>query len=376
MLTCARPLCYNPRTSQSGERHLPTLKRCVPGFVLIALASSVLLFSDWDQRISKRGGVRRVAVFQHASQPLLDDGVAGILDGLSSAGFADGKNIVIRRFNAENDIAASNAIAKQITGGEYELVLTSSTLSMQAAANANRAGRAKHVFGIVADPASAGVGISRDNPLDHPRHMTGIGTFLPVKPAFELAKRLNPSLRSVGVAWNPGESNSEAFTKRARATCSEMGLKLMEANVDNSSGVLEAASSLVSRGADALWVGGDVTVMVAIDAVIAAARKGRIPVFSIVPPMVDRGAIFDYGANFFDVGKQTGALAAQILNGAEIAQIPVRNYVPERILINKTAAKGLRQVWTIPEDLTAKADVVIDEQGRHQKAPRTVLNGK
>ncbi|MBM3813298.1 MAG: hypothetical protein FJW20_16860 [Acidimicrobiia bacterium] len=172
-------------------------------------------------------------------------------------------------------------------------------------ANANQAGAVKHVFGIVADPPGAGVGISRSNPLEHPKHLVGIGTFLPVKPAFELARTLNPALRTVGVVWNPGESNSEAFTKQARQVCGELGLNLLEATIENSSAVSEAATSLVARGADALWVGGDVTVMVAIDTVVAAARKGGIPVFSIVPPMVDRGAIFDYGANFYEVGKDT-----------------------------------------------------------------------
>jgi putative ABC transport system substrate-binding protein len=346
---------------------LASLKRCLFGLILIALACAGLLLSDWNQR-SATGGVRRIAILQHVSQPLLDDGVAGILDGLAAAGFVDGKSVSARRFNAENDIATANAIAKEITSGEYEVVLTASTLSLQAVANANRAGRAKHVFGIVADPASAGVGISRENPLEHPRHLVGIGTFLPVKPAFELAKRLNPALKTIGVVWNPGESNSEAFTKKAREACQELGLELREATIENSSGVLEAAGSLVSRGVDALWVGGDVTVMVAIDSVITAARRGGSPVFSIVPPSVERGAIFDFGANFYEVGKDVGALAAEVLRGADMTKIPIRNVVPERILINTTAVKGLKQQWHFPNDLMAKADVIIDTTGRHEKA--------
>ncbi len=235
------------------------------------------MLSDVDQRKSSKRHIPRVAVFQHVSQPLLDDGVAGILAGLSDAGYVDGTNISIQKFNAENDIATSNAIAKQITAGQFDMVLTASTLSLQAVANANRDGKTIHVFGIVADPPSAGVGISRENPLDHPRRLVGIGTFLPVKPAFQLARQFNPALKSIGVAWNPGESNSEAFTKKAREATKEMGIQLLEATIENSSGVYEASSSLVARGAEALWVGGDVTVMVAIDAVVGAARKGGIP---------------------------------------------------------------------------------------------------
>ena len=355
---------------------MASLKRCLLGIVLIALACAALLVSDWNQRTGAAGAVRKIAIFQHASQPLLDDGVAGILDGLAGAGFIDGKNVAITRFNAENDMATANAIARQITSGEFELVITASTLSLQAVANANRGGRTKQVFGIVADPAGAGVGISRENPLDHPKHLVGIGTFLPVKPAFEMAKRLNPALKTVGVVWNPGESNSEAFTRKARQACQELGLDLREATVENSSGVLEAASSLVSRGVDALWVGGDVTVMVAIDSLVAVARKAGIPVFSIVPPSVERGALFDYGANFNDVGRDTGALAAQVLRGADMRKIPIRNMVPERILVNQTALKGLKQQWRFPDDLLAKADVVIDDSGRHQKSALRALARK
>jgi ABC-type uncharacterized transport system substrate-binding protein len=340
------------------------------------LACAVLLYSDWDQRTGSKRHIPKVAILQHASQPVLDEGVAGMLDGLSGGGFIDGKNISIRRYNAENDLATGNAIAKQITSGEYDLVITCSTLSMQAVANANRAGHVKHVFGIVADPASAGVGVSRDNPLGHPKHLVGISSFLPVKPVFALAKQFNPQLKSIGVAWNPGESNSEAYTKKAREAAKDLGLELMEATIENSSGVLEAANSLVSRGADALWVGGDVTVLVAIEGVISAARKGGIPVLSIIPPTVDRGAILDYGTNFYEVGKDVGELAASVLNGADPAKIPIKNMVPRKVLVNKVALKGLKQTWRFPDDLVASADVVIDESGRHAKVSQRPLARK
>ena len=160
---------------------------------------------------------------------------------------------------------------------------------MQAVANANRDGRTKHVFGIVADPFSAGVGLDRANPLHHPAHMVGQGSFLPVDEAFMLAKKALPSLKTVGIAWNPAESNSEAFTRKAREACHRMGLTLLEANVENTSAVMEAVQSLASRGAQALFVSGDNTMMSAIGSAIDAARKARIGVFTIVPGAAERG---------------------------------------------------------------------------------------
>jgi ABC-type uncharacterized transport system substrate-binding protein len=343
------------------------IKRLALGLILIALAASILLISDWNQRRPGANRLIKIAILQHSSQAVLDEGVRGMIAALAEQGFVDGQRISITRYNAENDVATGNAIAKEITDGRFDLVLTSSTLSMQAVANANQAGKTTHVFGLVANPFVSGVGLNRDKPLDHPRHFVGIGSFMPVADGFKLARQLFPGLNTVGVAWNPAEANSRAFTLKAREICLELGITLLEANVDNSSGVFEAASSLVARGAQALWIGGDVTVLVAADSVINAAKKGRIPVFTLTPPTTERGALFDLGANFYEVGRQTGTLAARILNGADPATIPITDFVPLKIMINKLALAGLKAPWQLPDDALARADVIIDETGKHEK---------
>jgi hypothetical protein len=135
-----------------------------------------------------------------------------------------------------------------MVNANFDLLMTVSTVSLQAVANANRGGKTVQVFGAVADPSVAGVGISRDKPLDHPRNLVGIGSFLPVADSFQIAREMFPGLKKVGVAWNPAEANSRAFTEKAREACKTMGIELLEANVENSNGVLEAEESLVARG--------------------------------------------------------------------------------------------------------------------------------
>ena len=46
--------------------------------------------------------------------------------------------------------------------------------------------------------------------------------------------------------------------------------------------------------------------LVAADAVVAAARKGRIPVFSVIPPNVTKGTLFDLGADFYEIEPASG----------------------------------------------------------------------
>jgi len=328
----------------------------------------VLLVSDWNRRQAGTRRIPHIAILQQASQPIVDEGVQGMLDGLGESGFTDGQSVTIRRYNAEGDIATANAIAKEITSGQFDLVLTATTLSLQAVANANKAGKTLHVFGLVSDPFGAGVGIRRGNPLDHPRHLVGIGTMQPVAEAFRLAKKLFPNLQTVGEAWNPAEANSEAQTRIAREIAPQLGIKLLEANVDNSAGVFEAVSSLVSRGAQALWVGGDVAVSTALESVLTAARKGGIPVFTSLPGNAQRGALFDLGANYHEVGRATGTLAGKILHGTDPATLPVEETVPHRLLVNTQALKGLRDPWRLPDDVLREATAVIDETGIHEKA--------
>ncbi len=337
------------------------------GFVLIAATSSVLLISDLGQR-HPAGSLPRVALVQHASQSALDEGVQGILEGLNARGYIDGRTMSLQRFNAENDLVTANAIAKQVVGGGFDLIITASTLSTQTVANANQAGRTRHVFGIVADPLHAGIGINPDNPAEHPAYLTGVGSLIPVDKAFELAREMNPGLTRVGLVWNTAESNSAAFTEAARAISKQLAIELLEANAENSSSVGEAAASLTARGAQALFISGDVTILVATDAVVSAGNRARIPTFSIIPPNVEKGTLFDLGANFVEVGREVGNMAADVLDGANPADIPVVNSVPERLAINTTALEGLRDRWNISDDLLARADLLIDASGIHDRS--------
>ena len=353
------------------------LKRLILGVLLIVAASAALLLSDLGRRTTTAHSIPRVGLLQHASTMLLDEGTRGAIDALAERGFVDGKTITIDQFNAHGDISVGNSIAAEMVQARYDLLLTMSTLSLQAVANANRGGKTVQVFGLVADPAVAGVGISWADPLKHPANLVGYGSFLPVPAAFAIAREMFPGLQRVGVAWNPAEANSRAFVEKAREACQQMGIELLEANVENSNSVLEAEESLVARDAEALWISGDVTVSVAVDSVVAVGRKAHIPVFSITPGKPDRGTLFDYGADFYQIGRQTGGLAAEILRGADPQKIPIRNEVPIYFVVNTTALTGLRQRWQIPPKILERANVVVNEKGiQNRKAGEQPASAK
>jgi ABC-type uncharacterized transport system substrate-binding protein len=329
------------------------------GLLLIALAGGVLLFSDRHNRRGAAAAPRRTraALVQHASVKALDDGRRGLVEQLAARGYRDGDALDLVPYNAEGDIASANAIAKDVTSGDFDLLVTLSTPSLQTVAAANKAARqTRHVFGLVSDPFAAGVGIDSADHRRHPPYMTGYGSLQPVAQLLRTIPELRPECNRLGLVWNPAESNSFAQTQLARQVCQELGIELLEASAENAAAVQEAANALVARGAEALWVSGDITVMLSTTAVIRAAQSGRIPVFTSNPPSVLRGALLDLGADYVAIGRSVGDLAADVLDGKNPADVPVENLMRSVLLVNETALDNLKDRWTLPAALRERAD--------------------
>lgn len=330
------------------------------GLFFIFLISCILLFLDLDNRQKKENELPRIAVFKHSSRPLLDNTERGIVDGLQRNGFVNGQNVMITHFCAENDLPTANTIAQNILNEKFDMVITISTPILQVMANANKQGDVIHVFGAVTDPFASGVGLSREHPDIRPAWIAGIGTFQPVEDGLLIARQMNPKLKKLGVPWCSHEVCSEACVKIARKVADSLKIDLLEVTVDNSSAVYEAVQSLISRGAEAIWVGGDNTVEIAMDMIVKATEDAGIPVFCNNPDMPAKGALFGLGANYYEVGEATAGIAAEILNGARPDTIPVRNIVPEKLFINESKISGFDQKWMITEKLRNRADKILD----------------
>jgi ABC-type uncharacterized transport system substrate-binding protein len=166
---------------------------------------------------------------------------------------------------------------------------------------------------------------------------------------------MNPKLRKIGVVWNPGESNSEACILKARNTCKELGIELLEANAGSTSEVPEAIRSILARGSQAVWVGGDTVTISSISAIVSSARAMKVPVFTNDPGDTAKGALFGVGASYHNVGVAVGEMAGKILQGSSPKSFGVENLVPEVLTVNEKLARELED-WSIPEDIRAQAN--------------------
>ncbi|MDV2888263.1 ABC transporter substrate binding protein, partial [Alkalihalophilus pseudofirmus] len=82
-------------------------------------------------------------------------------------------------------------------------------------------------------------------------------------------------------------------------------------------------------------------VVTALDAVITVAYNKKIPLFVGELDSMKKGAVAASGFDYFDIGYQSGEMAAEILSGKKKpSDIPVEPPESLKLVINKKAAKA------------------------------------
>lgn len=342
--------------------------------LLIFLASFLLLASDINQRKPHQKKTAKnypdIAIFQITSTFLIDAHVQGIVDRLGERGFIapDRKNLKI--YNPQGDMPTANAIAREIANGPFDIVITSSTLALQTFATANSATRKPHIFGAVTNPYTTGAGISGPEPNQHPPYLAGIGTFQPVREAINTACEMYPKLKRIGVVWNPAEQSSESCLIEARKTVKDLNIQLIEGVAANTSEVYEATQSIIAKGAEAIWIGGDVVATASIGLIVKLADQAGIPVFTNDPLDASKGAVFGLGADYRTVGKLTADMAVSVLEGQSPESFRIENIVPQIMEINSEVLSRYPR-WQITE---RHQNILIKQQEIRQtqeKRPET-----
>jgi putative ABC transport system substrate-binding protein len=291
----------------------------------------------------------KIGITQIVTHPALDATAQGFIEALAQAGFVEGKNVTFDKQNAQGDMANATTIAQKFAGDKVDLILSIATPTSQAAVKATST--IPIVFAAVTDPVAAGLVKNAQAPE---ANVTGVSDMLPVQPHLDLIKALVPNVKTIGLLYNAGETNSVSLVEKEKAAAAAMGLQVVEATAASSAEVLAAAQSLVGR-CDAISVLTDNTVVSALESVVKVCNENKIPLIAGDTDSVKRGAVAAYAFDYKDHGFQAGLVAVKILQGTPIAQIPVEYAQNLQLAINQAAATA--QGVTIPADLTAKAKI-------------------
>ncbi|MGA2090908.1 MAG: ABC transporter substrate-binding protein [Endomicrobiales bacterium] len=182
------------------------------------------------------------------------------------------------------------------------------------------------IFSMVLDPHYSGPNI------------TGISLDMQPHPQFELLKSLCPLVRKIGVLYSL--STTKDVIDRAKLAAHEMNIELVSLKVDSFEDVYSAIRFLGNQ-VDALWMVPDTTIYTTHttqDILLYSLRK-KLPVIGLSPAYVKAGALFSLSYDYEDIGRQTGTIALQILDGTSPELISLET--PSRIdtTINTITAK-------------------------------------
>ena len=132
-----------------------------------------------------------------------------------------------------------------------------------------------------------------------------------------------------------------------------MGYEVIDATVSKTSEVYQAAKSLVGK-VDAVFVPTDNTVVESLESAVKVCAENKLPLFSADVDSVKRGSVAAMGFDYYEHGRQTGAMAKRILDGANPGDTPVETQKELKLHINLKSAE-LMSVH-VPEDLLKAAD--------------------
>jgi putative ABC transport system substrate-binding protein len=294
--------------------------------------------------------VYKIGVTQLVTHPGIDAVRDGFIAGMKEHGLIEGKNVSYDFQNAQGQMQVAMSIAQKFVTERVDLAFPITTPSTQAMVKAARGTNIPIVFGAVTDPVAAGIVKNLDKPGGN---VTGTSDVLPIGAQFELLKQVIPSAKTIGIVFNPGESNADFVMGLVEKAAGKLKLELVKAPVSNTAEVQQAAQSLVGR-CDAMYSGASNTVDGAIEGLIKVSVSNKIPLLMAASSSLAKGGFGSVGFDYFDVGKKSSDLAALILlEGKKPGDIPVARVTNYRYYFNLNSAKatGVK----IPEELLKKA---------------------
>ncbi|PYE89050.1 ABC transporter substrate-binding protein [Phyllobacterium leguminum] len=313
--------------------------------IILALLAATALATP---ALAKDVTVAVTAIVEH---PALDATRDGVKEALAEAGFKEGENLKFVYQSAQGNAATAAQIARQFVGDAPDVIVPISTPSAQAMVSATR--DIPVVFTAVSDPLGAQLVKNMEKPGGN---VTGLSDMSPVADHVALIKEILPKAKTIGFLYNPGETNSVSLLAALKEAAAKGGLTVVESAATKSADVQGAARALVGR-ADVMYVPTDNTIVSALEGAVAVAEENKLPLFAADTDSVNRGAFAALGFNYKDVGKQTGAIVAKVLNGEKPGDIPVTVAKGTDLVVNLAAAKKMGV--ELPQAVIDRATKVI-----------------
>ena len=266
-----------------------------------------------------------VGICEQMEHVSLSEATRGFKDALVEAFGEDGV-----RFSEGNALGEQNSCATIIDGFIAEgvdLILANATWPLQAAASATSE---IPVLGTsVTDYATALDLGEFDGVIG--TNVSGTSDLVPLEDQAALIKELFPEAGTVGLLYCSGEPNSVYQVETVRAELEGMGYAC-EAYAFTDANDLGAVAQTACDESDLIYIPTDNTVAANTETVANVVIPAGVPVVGGDPGICSGCGVATITCDYYELGRLTGELAAEILRGeTDISALPVQYLEPLKV---------------------------------------------
>lgn len=273
-----------------------------------------------------------IGVIQFGSHSSLDNCYHGVEQALKET-FGD--KVTIDLQNGNFDTAACDSIAKNMVAKKYDMIIPIATPAALSAYAAAINTDIPVIFCAVSDPVAAGLVEALDFPGTN---CTGTSDILDLGAQLDLITALQPGVKKIGVLYTTSEANSISQLEILKIVARERGIEVVAQGVQGASDIPQAASSLCAK-VDCINNFTDNNVVNNLSVLIEQANATGIPVYGSEIEQVEKGCLASVSIDYVELGKKTGELAAQVLNGADTSAVSVATITDTTPVINTDVAE-------------------------------------
>ena len=282
--------------------------------------------------------------------------VSGFRQGLSEAGFVEGRNVAIEFRFAELQNDRLPALAADLVHRQVAVIAgVNSTLGVQVAKAATT--MIPIVFAAGGDPVKNDLVASLNRPGGNVTGVSYLTNALGPK-RLGLLRDLVPGAGLIAAPVNPTNPNAESDTKDLLAAAQSMDMTINVLQASSERDIDAFFTTLVQRRASAFMTTSDALFIGRRQQFAVLAAFHKIPAMYSERDYTDVGGLMSYAPDIIDAYRQAGVYAGRVLKGEKPADLPVMQPTKIELVINLTTAKALG--LTIPAGVISIVDEVIE----------------
>ena len=281
--------------------------------------------------------------------------LSAFLNGLSEAGYVEGRNVTIEYRWAEGQYDRLPAFAADFVRRMVDVIAATGTPAALAAKAATTT--IPIVFTTAADPVQLGLVASLSRPDGNVTGATQLSVEVAPK-RLELLHEVFPAATNFALLVNPSNPFAETVSRSVQAAADVLGVKLHILQLGSERDLAPVFAAVLQLQASALMISPDNVFTSRAGELAALAVRHRVPAIYQYTEFTAAGGLMSYGGSVVDSYRRAGNYTGRILKGDKPAHLPVQQSTKVELIINLKTAKALG--LTFPLSLLARADEVIE----------------